>query len=130
MGKRKPILCLDFDGVIHSYDSGWKGADMIPDPPVPGAFDFIRNSLEIFEVHVYSSRSHQKGGIEAMANWFHRHGWVANISMRGEKSATPDHLHLPDCKPPAVVSLDDRGVRFEGTFPNPHDLIRLKPWNK
>jgi hypothetical protein len=30
----KPILCLDFDGVIHSYSSGWKGADVIPDPPV------------------------------------------------------------------------------------------------
>lgn len=29
----KPILCLDFDGVIHSYASGWKGADVIPDPP-------------------------------------------------------------------------------------------------
>ena len=27
----KPILCLDFDGVIHRYDSGWKGADVIPD---------------------------------------------------------------------------------------------------
>lgn len=33
---RKPILCLDFDGVIHSYSSGWKGADVIPDPPVAG----------------------------------------------------------------------------------------------
>jgi hypothetical protein len=26
----KPILCLDFDGVLHSYSSGWKGADVIP----------------------------------------------------------------------------------------------------
>ena len=32
---RKPILCLDFDGVIHSYISGWKGADVIPDPLKP-----------------------------------------------------------------------------------------------
>ena len=27
----KPILCLDFDGVLHSYTSGWRGA-RIPDP--------------------------------------------------------------------------------------------------
>ena len=37
----KTIL-LDFDGVIHSYTSGWKGAGVIPDPPVPGAIDFLR----------------------------------------------------------------------------------------
>ena len=33
---KKPIVVLDFDGVIHSYKSGWKGADVIPDEPVPG----------------------------------------------------------------------------------------------
>src|SRR5882672_3079773 len=38
---RKPILCLDFDGVLHSYSSGWKGADVIPDAPTPGMAAFL-----------------------------------------------------------------------------------------
>lgn len=29
---RKPILAVDFDGTLHSYTSGWKGADVVADP--------------------------------------------------------------------------------------------------
>ena len=32
----KQTVVFDFDGVIHSYKSGWRGASIIPDPPVPG----------------------------------------------------------------------------------------------
>ena len=42
------ILCLDFDGVIHSFTSGWRGAGIIPDPPVPGALDFIKDATGEF----------------------------------------------------------------------------------
>ena len=69
----KPILCLDFDGVVHSYESGWKGAAVIPDPPVPGAIDFIRNAVEEFRVAIFSSRSNQPGGLDAMKYWLRLH---------------------------------------------------------
>lgn len=65
MQRGKPILCLDFDGVIHSYSSGWKGADVIPDPLVAGALQFIRDAAMVFAVQIFSSRSNQPGGIDA-----------------------------------------------------------------
>lgn len=37
----KPILCLDFDGVIHRYDSGWKGPLVIADGVTDGFFDEV-----------------------------------------------------------------------------------------
>lgn len=36
-----PTVSFDFDGVIHSYRSGWKGAAVIPDPPVEGIKEVI-----------------------------------------------------------------------------------------
>ena len=59
----KPILCLDFDGVLHSYTSGWRGATIIPAKPVPGAVEFLVKAVQHFDVQVFSSRSHQEGGI-------------------------------------------------------------------
>jgi hypothetical protein len=62
----KPILCLDFDGVIHSYTSGWQGAAIIPDQPVEGALNFIYRATDHFRVAIFSSRSNQPGGVDAM----------------------------------------------------------------
>ncbi len=123
--KRKPILCLDFDGVVHSYSSGWKGPDIIPDPPVPGAFKFIRQASNHFDVQVFSSRSGYAGAITAMKKWFHSHDPFA-------VSDTPiiDLIHFPREKPPAQVSIDDRAMLFTGTWPNPAMLLEFKPWNK
>ncbi len=67
---KKPILCLDFDGVCHAYTSGWLGADVIPDEAVPGLFEFLEKAARTFNIQVFSSRSNQPGGIEAMQTWF------------------------------------------------------------
>ena len=69
----KPILCVDFDGVIHSYTSGWKGADVITDVPVKGALRWLWKATEWFDIHVYSARSKEFRGREAMRAWMLEH---------------------------------------------------------
>jgi hypothetical protein len=126
----KPILCLDFDGVIHSYSSGWKGADVIPDPPVPGAVAFICNALPHFRVAIYSSRSGQSGGIDAMQAWLH----TAMVTEGVYPPETADNLlgqiEWPTEKPPAMVTIDDRALTFTGSWPDTEELLAFQPWNK
>lgn len=124
----KPILCLDFDGVIHSYTSRWQGADVIPDPPVEGAIAFMLGALNHFDVVIFSSRSNQPGGVPAMQEWLRQH--AGNTWYE-----TPDGPGLEDIrfvreKPPAMVTLDDRALTFTGQWPAIATLREFKPWNK
>lgn len=150
---RKPTLVLDFDGVLHSYSSGWKGARVIPDPPVPGALEFVVRALDRFTVAILSSRSHQWGGRRAMKRWL-----VAALEdCAGTFETTPDwllaHIHAfadpwpdqvgwdirrivhreiqwPLFKPPAHVTIDDRALTFNGDWPALADIAAFRPWNK
>ena len=125
---RKPILCLDFDGVLHSYTSGWKGADVIPDPPVDGAIQFILEALLAFDVAIFSSRSGQPGGIEAMRAWLREHGGSCWHESPGGPGL--EDVKFPTEKPAAFVGIDDRVLTFTGEWPTIADLRAFKPWNK
>ena len=118
--KSKPILCLDFDGVLHSYTSGWKGAEVISDPPVEGAKEFLQEVVEHFHVNVLSSRSHQPGGRNAMFKWCAKH-FTLELT---------EHLRFPEHKPAAFITIDDRAVQFNGTWPSIDYIRNFKPWNK
>ncbi len=150
----KPILCLDFDGVIHSYTSRWQGACVVSDPPVPGAFEFIVKALETYEVAIFSSRTHQWGGRGAMRRWMIRHlilmadtwettpeWWRNRIAQTAfadpwheevlwAATALCKEIRWPLFKPPAKVSIDDRALTFTGTWPDITTLDNFKPWNK
>ena len=117
---RKLVLLVDFDGVIHSYTSGWKGAHIIPDPPVPGAEQFLVDAMKIFDVQIYSARSCQKGGIRAMRKYVRQHLPHADRTQ----------LTFPTEKPGAFLTLDDRCICFNGTWPDPGEMLKFKPWNK
>lgn len=126
----KPILCLDFDGVCHAYTSGWKGADVIPDPPVPGLFEFLLEASKHFAVHIFSSRSNQPGGIFAMQQWFGRY-YDAWVYQGGEHDTDLlPSLLFPTEKPPAFLTIDDRAMTFTGTWPDAAALLAFKSWNR
>lgn len=127
MPSRKPILCLDFDGVIHSYTSPWKASDIIPDPPVPGALEFIQEATKNFRVCIYSTRSNTESGLRAMQYWLEDHiikeYGSSNLSWHRQ-------IEFPSSKPSAIVTLDDRALTFDGTWPSMETLLSFKPWNK
>ena len=114
----KQTLILDFDGVVHSYRSGWKGADVIPDPPTDGAKEAIAKLRERFVVVIVSSRTHQQGGIAAIREWLRK--WDIEVD------------DVPDHKPPHVCTVDDRAFRFEGDWGDVLSGIDAAcvPWNK
>ena len=125
MAEHKRILCIDFDGVIHSYTSGWQGADVIADPPVPGALDWLESLIvDGFEVCIYSSRSKEPGGPEAMRAWLE--DWCDDddqgLGRLGE-------LSYPTEKPAAYLTIDDRAICFQGTFPTTTEIKAFTPWH-
>lgn len=111
-------VVLDFDGVINSYTSGWKGCGVITDPPVEGikeAIDEIRKAG--YEVHVISTRCSTAEGMEAV------HKYLRENDI---------HVDSIGCaKPPAVVYVDDRALCFDG---HPETLLSkirgFRPWNR
>lgn len=127
----KLILCLDFDGVVHSYTSRWLGPIIIPDPPTEGAIAFMLGALAAgFDVVIFSSRSHQPGGTAAMRSWLRIHAdaaWYESPAGPGLES-----VRFVTEKPPAFVTIDDRALTFNGDWNEfPIDKLRnFKPWNK
>jgi hypothetical protein len=136
MTRNKPILCVDFDGVIHSYASGWQGATVIGDPPVPGALRWLWEATEWFDVQIYSSRSKDPEARIAMMVWMtvqstlefgQGHPMAVLHSDESEYPITFAHE-----KPAAFMTIDDRAFCFEGDWSelDPYEMLRFKPWNK
>ena len=96
-------ICLDFDGVIHSYTSGWQGISIIPDPPTSGCketINLLRNSGH--KVVVHSTRCQTQEGRDAIENYLSTHG----IEVDG----------VCEHKPAAIIYIDDRAIQFSGNW--------------
>jgi hypothetical protein len=142
----RPIICIDFDGVIHSYTSGWKGAHVIPDGPVPGAIDAILSYLDAgFDVAIFSARSKNIRGRWAMQAWLldqFNEDWLtggrsisyAEAECLGDARDVVRRIKWPWFKPAALITIDDRAVTFNGDWSSAAYTVAgvraFRPWNK
>jgi hypothetical protein len=122
------ILCLDFDGVLHAYTSGWQGVDKVADGPTPGAMAFLRAAVDSFQVHIYSSRSGSIVGRLAMADAVR--SWLIADGMSPDDALdfVERGVCWPSEKPAAFITLDDRALCFKGEFPTLESLHNFKTW--
>lgn len=132
---KKPILCVDFDGVIHDYKRGWQDGTIYGDV-VPEFFQWYIKARKLFHVVIYSSRSKDADGRIAMSVW-----------LDNQYLAWKDTWHTPDEwpdlgigefifaneKPSAFLTIDDRAITFHGDWTreelDPKQLREFKPWN-
>lgn len=120
----RKTICIDFDGVLHSYTSGWRGEDVVADGPVPGAMEWLaelQKDLSLEPV-IYSSRSKSEAGVIAMRGWLREHGREHGVDV--------DTLTFPTEKPAAFLTIDDRAICFTGTFPPLAEIHGFKSWVK
>lgn len=111
----KQTVVLDFDGVIHSYTSGWKGIDIIPDPPVKGIKEAIDKIREKYKVVVVSARSASSIGRTAIEKYLNKYNIIVD--------------EISDVKPPAIVYVDDRAIQFNNDADTLLERINnFKPW--
>lgn len=126
---RQKHIWLDFDGVLHSYESGWEGADVINDDPVVDpetgrtSIQWLTSLLQSghFVVHIWSRRGAdpRSGGIGAMKVWLQKHGLAPRYLKR---------LKFETDKPDAFLFIDDRAMAFDGEFPDPLEVKQFQPW--
>lgn len=136
MKPRKPMMkhtytiAVDFDGVIHSYKSPWVNNHTIPDPPVPGAIEWLVKMAMDFEIVIFTTRGSTWRGRRAVRNYIRRYAGPQWYEWYPGGRGLED-ITVTAKKPAALIYLDDRAVRFDGkTFPSARDVHAARPWNK
>lgn len=132
MDKFRKMVCVDFDGVLHSYSSGWQGADLIPDKPVPGAMGWLKKLVQEtpYDVGIFSARATQDRGAEAIKDWLYKE--LLKVCFSDDEAIEiADSIKILHHKPPeGFIFIDDRAFHFQGKFPSLGYLETFTPWGK
>ena len=93
----RKTICIDFDGVIAKYN-GWKGPSSFG-KPIKGAKEFLKVIKGAgFKIVIFTLRP-----INKIREWLKKYNFIK-----------PDLI--TSSKVPALVYVDDRGLKFDGCF--------------
>lgn len=125
-GDDRPILCVDFDGVLHNQRGHAGDPSVIQNPPVPGALDWLAELQKSgLNVAIFTARLAGGGDawiIPAIRRWLTEYGFAGDLDALKYTAVKPHNLQL---------LIDDRAFRFEGTFPTLEEIAELSvPWNE
>ena len=116
---KRPMIAIDFDGVLHAYDGDSK-EDF--GPPISDsstdAIQWIRDLVdcEEFSIVIHSARSRNQKGVDGMRQW------MADSGLEDRYLRT---IAFPIVeKPMAAMYIDDRAHRFNGEFPSIAELSK------
>ena len=111
---KQKTVCLDFNGVVHSYTTPWKDIYTIADGPVEHTAWAIKSLRNIgYRVVVFSARSDP----DAILDWLDKHDIEVD--------------EVCSKKPGASVFVDDKAVTFRGSWADTIvDIQEFKQWNK
>ena len=113
----KKRIVFDFDGVIHKYSKGWQDGS-IYDEPVEGIREVIDYLRQKYEVVIVSTRSKELNSREEMLKWLNKYNIIVDQILVS--------------KPPAMIYIDDRGYKFDGTKLDSliYDIEHFKTWQE
>ena len=109
---------VDFDGTLVSY-KGFQGMDHIGDL-LPGAAEWLQELKAAgHTVVIFTARATDPEGLAFVRRYVREHNLTEVID-----GITGSKLYSFD------LFLDDRALRFEGTYPTMQELATTRPWWK
>lgn len=102
-------IVFDFDGVIHKYSKGWQDGSIYDEPNrnIKETIDQLR--AKNYKVVIVSTRCNTLEGINEINNWLSKYNIVVDDICKE--------------KPPAIVYIDDRAIKYDPISRNLIDQI-------
>lgn len=95
---------------------------------MPGAIGWLYEMIQKFEVVIFTTRGRTARGRRAIRKWLRKHcgdllWYESPDGLRGL-----EEIEITATKPTALIYIDDRAYRFEGTFPTAQEIHNARPW--